>query len=73
MWIMMINIPWWLKHIHIFLEKAVKKGIVDVELLHVPPLRDGEREDDMYSCRLDDGTICIIIVDAVTLLKPFGD
>ena len=69
----MINKSRWLDHIHLFLEIAMKEGIVDVEFPHVPPLRHGEGEKDTDCAGLHHRAEGVVVVDAVTLLESLGN
>jgi hypothetical protein len=51
----------------------MKKGIIDVELPYVPPLHHGERENDTNCGRLNHRAEGVFVVNAMTLLEPFGN
>jgi hypothetical protein len=49
---------------------AMKKSILDVELMDWPGTRDSEAEDDPYRCRFDNRTESLVVVDAMLLREP---
>ena len=51
-------------------QSAMEEGILDIEVMDHPILREGKGEDDMNGDQLDDRAEGLIIVHSGALVKP---
>jgi hypothetical protein len=61
-----------LSHVYIYINEAMEKGIVDVNLVNFPIFHGGNGENNSYSDRLHNRAICFSIIDIWLLTKPLA-
>jgi hypothetical protein len=64
---------WRLLHIHIFIHKAMKETIADINLPESPAMRNSKRENQTDNSRLHNRTKGITIVNALLLSEASGN
>jgi hypothetical protein len=60
----------WLLAVDHLIKIAMKKGVLDVELMNRPCTRDGDAEDNTDCGGLDDGAECLIEINSQLLREP---
>ena len=68
-----VNESQWLSHENIFKQVALKKSIINIKLVEKPSMADCNTKNKMYNGGFDNMTENIMIINARSLLKSFGD
>jgi hypothetical protein len=68
-----VNIPWRLTHIHLLLNIAVEKSILDIDLSERPATGHGDRQNQPHSGGFDNRGERVGVVDTLALSEAFGN
>jgi hypothetical protein len=71
--VIFVDITWRLIHVHLLLDIAVEKSVLDINLPQLPSSRHSDRQYQTNSSGLDDRRESVSIINTLTLSEPLGD
>ena len=72
-WFGLVNKARWLRHKHFLSERSINEHIIDIKLINRSTMRQGNCENNPYSCGFYDWAKIFVVVNAGVLVKAFGD